>query len=72
MDENTSETNLQTFIRALYEAYDASRAVDYFDLRSEDDTSVRKWNHLLESQREAFRALHEVCCRTPVTDLTAY
>ncbi len=69
VDEDTEETNLQLFIRVLYEAYGASQAVDYFDLRSEDPASVKKWDLLLESQRDAFRRLHEVCRRVPVEDL---
>ena len=64
-----SETNLQAFVRALSAAYDASSAVDHFDLRSEDDESVRKWNRLLERQRAAFREMHETCQRVPVADL---
>ncbi|HEY5331370.1 MAG TPA: hypothetical protein VIJ79_15920 [Acidobacteriaceae bacterium] len=69
MDENGSETNLQAFVRALHEAYHASSAVDSFDLQSENSISVREWNSLLESQRMAFQALHEVCCRIPIADL---
>jgi hypothetical protein len=63
------ETNLQTFIRALYDAHAASVEVDYFDLRSEDDASVQRWNGLLENQRAAFRALHEICVSAPIADL---
>ena len=63
------ETNLQTFVRALYEAHGASVAVDHFDLQSDDHSSVSKWNRLLERQRAAFRALHEVCRHASVEDL---
>ncbi len=65
------ETNLQTLIRALYEAHDASKSVDDFDLRSDDPASVETWNRLLASQDAAFRALHEVCRRVPVEDVVA-
>jgi hypothetical protein len=70
MDENTSETNLQAFVRALHEAYGASQAVDYFDLRSEDEASVQGWEVLLKAQRDAFRELHTVCGRVSITDLS--
>jgi hypothetical protein len=69
MDDDMLETNLQTFVRALYEAHDASRCVDNFDLHSEDEVSMQKWNHLLEVQRAAFRTLHDICRRIPAEDL---
>jgi hypothetical protein len=69
MDDDMLETNLQTFVRALYQAHDASRGVDYFDLHSEDEVSMQKWNHLLEVQRAAFRTLHDICRRIPAEDL---
>ena len=60
---------MQTFVRALYAAHAASEAVFYFDLRSEEEVSTKKWDILLNRQREAFRALHEVCCRIKASDL---
>jgi hypothetical protein len=63
------ETNLQTFVSALYEAHDASESVDRFDLHSEVESSVHEWDRLLAEQKRAFRKLHEVCCRIPVEDL---
>ncbi len=65
MAEDTEETGLQAFVRALYAAYDASRSVDAFDLRSEDPASVAKWNRLVASQQTAFLELHGVCRRVP-------
>lgn len=72
MDENAEETSLQAFMRVLYSAYDASRCVDYFDLRDNDPASVQEWERLLDSQRAAFRELHEVCRRVPLDDLMDY
>ncbi len=72
MNENTEETNLQAFVRILYEACDDSKSVDNFDLRSDDSESVQKWHSLLDSQRESFRELHEVCRRVPLEDLLDY
>jgi hypothetical protein len=69
MGDNMLETNLQIFVGALTEAHGASTRVDSFDLHSEDEVSMQKWNHLLEMQNNAFRTLHEICCRIPEEDL---
>ena len=70
MAEDIVETDLQAFIRALYAAYNASKSVDTFDLRSEDPASVAKWNRLVASQQTAFLELHEVCRRVPAEALS--
>jgi hypothetical protein len=76
----TSETNLQTFIRLLRLAYDASETVDNFDLHSEDcglmhrrpaayEESTRRWKVLLQEEQTAFNQLHAFCLKCPVEDL---
>lgn len=70
MAEGTEETDLQAFVRALHAAYDASRSVDTFNLRSEDPASAAKWNRLVASQRTAFLELHGVCRRVPAEALS--
>ncbi len=69
MVDKTGETTLQAFVRMLHEAHGASEAVDGFDSRSEDSVSLAKWKELQAREREAFRALHELCRRVPVEDL---
>lgn len=39
--DDSEETNLQAFIRALNKAHGASLCVDNYDLRSEDAASVQ-------------------------------
>lgn len=47
----------QTFNHLLYEARAAAEEVDRFDLHSEDPTSVKAWEQLLQAQRDAYKAL---------------
>lgn len=47
----------------IISAYQASEAVDYFDLRSEDPESCRKWKELLKEQMSTARELIEFCQR---------
>lgn len=43
----------QTYYQLLRDAFEASEAVDKFDLHSEDPTSVKEWNILVANQGRA-------------------
>lgn len=48
----------------LRSAYEATKAVDLFDLHSENPASVVRWNELLEAQRQANEALADHITKT--------
>jgi hypothetical protein len=50
-------TQRQTYIRLLYAAYDANLAVDYYDLKSDDDKSVEAFEELQRVASDADMAL---------------
>lgn len=52
---------LATYHELLRDAFEASQAVDAFDLRSDDAASVETWKGLIEKQYSEACALTKFC-----------